>query len=249
MIKVVVFSDLHLDEVTAGVPRHADVDAALLQIEVECARWRPDLALCLGDLMNPDRGSSVFRCVRSVVRTARHLSDMGVHNFWVRGNHDVIEDGSDESTLAPLYALGGATRAFDRPECVYVRREGAPVASFVALPYPSAAAPYDPAEFARTLPDLLGSHKALPMIVGGHLQFDGIVPGEETGEMGRGRDVPFPLEEVLAVPAASKLLVNGHYHVGQNYRGVIIPGSLARLRFGPQESTAPRFLKFEIPEA
>lgn len=247
-LKIVVFTDLHLDEHTAGVPRFDDVAGAVRQVVQHAVAWRADLVLCLGDALNPDRGSAVFRCMRVLFEAATTLTRERIRNYWIRGNHDVIEDGSDESVLTPLRALERDyfTKVFDAPALVDVLREGKTAARVLALPYPSAAAPYDPDAWVRE--NVISREQIFPLIVAGHLQFTGITPGEESEDMGRGRDVPFPLDALAEVEAPVKLFVNGHYHRGQVHRGVIIPGSMVRLRFGPQEAVEPRFLKFEIPE-
>jgi len=209
--KIVAVSDLHLDWVTRGVSRFEEARGALNQA-VECAlKIDADLFLFAGDICNPDSGSRVFRCMRAAQDAAMSLSLAGIDNLWLAGNHDVIEDGSGETTLEPLKSIGGSTTVLDTPQTWAV--QGSPTSNPVtvevlALPFTATSHAYDPAAFVR---DALkrADMRDKPLIVLSHLNINGIVPGEETSDMPRGRDVFLPAS--LLVSAAT-VVIQGHYH-------------------------------------
>ena len=150
----------------------------------------------------------------------------------------MIEDGSNRSTLTPINGVMGAT-VFDGPELVTLPKGAG---RLIALPYPSVAGTYDPAAFVAEARLKVQGQR---VVVAGHLQVVDAPPGEESEEMGRGRDVPFPFEEC----EPEWLLLGGHYHVGQSFqrkgRALHVPGSMARLTHG-DASGMPRFLIWEV---
>lgn len=188
-----------------------------------------DAYIFAGDLTDPDSGSRVFRCVETAIFAASKLKEAGIPSLWVAGNHDVIEDGRGGTTLAPLFGIeNGIIRVAECPQLVTFL--GLP--SIVALPFTASCRAYDAAAKAR---ELLEEHGDIAGIVVGHLSVPGVIPGEETTEMPRGRDVLFPIEEVRG---RELLLINGHYHRRQRTAdGIWIPGSLARLTFGEEDHT------------
>lgn len=233
-MKLVVVSDLHLDWVTIGVARFAEVERAMVQARVAAATVGADAFLFLGDLCDPDSGPAVFRCVRAAVQTALALDAYKIPSVWLAGNHDVIEDGSGETTLEPLRGVPGA-RVVDRP-CT-VKLAGHP--HLMCLPFTASSHGYDPA--AAVVEHVGGQRDAVTI---GHLHVPGIIPGEETTEMPRGRDVAFPVE---AAKLVSQMMMNGHYHRRQvSPDGVQIVGAPARLTFG-EEDNSPGFLVVEVP--
>ena len=227
-MKIVCSSDWHLDHVTAGVPRFEEIAAAVDQAVAHAITTKADMFIFAGDLCDPDSGVSVFRCVQKAFEAAIRLSDANIRSIWVAGNHDIIEDGSGDTTLSPLKAIGRDVHVADRPGVIW---------NVLALPFVSALAPYDPAAEAKRL---IALH--CPQVVVGHLNVPGIIPGEETHEMPRGREVIFPVKETAGIP----LKLHGHYHRQQvTPEGIHIPGSLARLTFG-EEAHTPGFLVFEV---
>jgi hypothetical protein len=187
--------------------------------------------LFTGDLCDPDKNMNVYDAVRVAQDIALWLASNQIHSHWVAGNHDVIEDGSGTTTLTPLKSLaaGGYVHVYERPDCVTL---GEGVTMFV-LPFVATSHPYDPTKFVvDSLPDLGTDF----LIVAGHLNIEGVIPGEETHEMPRGRDVFYPLK-ALRLVANPKLLVNGHYHRRMKTDGgIYIPGTIARLTFGEEEN-------------
>lgn len=255
-MRIVVASDFHLDHVTMGVPRFAEVAAAADQSVARAIAGddgeRADLYLFAGDLTDPDSGSTVFRCVHHAVRMAAVLSDNGVESHWVAGNHDVIEDAGGHTTIYPIEAVGEgsglAKNVFvhEAPWKMLVPVTN-PRLNLVVLPFTATSHPYDPADFlARSL-----DRNKLNVVVG-HLVVPGIQPGEETVDMPRGREVLFPVECARgAIAGGYRLLcINGHYHRRQSFDAggglvVHVPGSLARLTAG-EESHEPGFLEIEV---
>lgn len=232
-MKILCTSDWHLDWVSMGVSRFDEVSRAVDKTVEEAVRRRVDLYLFTGDLCDPDSGTSVFRCAAKAIEVAKRLAAEEIQSVWVVGNHDVLEDGSGDTTLTPLKETGYAV-VFDKPAFMRVNS----TTHLLALPFTASSHGYDPAAFVK-------EHRQFfegPWIVAGHLMVPGVVPGEETLEMPRGRDVVFPIEEC----SGAALMINGHYHRRQKSPGgVVIPGSLARLTAGEQHHE-PSFLVLEV---
>lgn len=245
-MKIVFASDFHLDWRTHGIDRFADLEKAVMQT-VDMAYEQEAAAYIFGgDLCDPDSGSRTFRCVELAIRVAMILQDAKIPSLWVAGNHDVIEDGSGQTTLTPLRAFDG----FDE-QLVYVAEEpgvfdlGNGVPPILALPFAATSHTYDPAVVLRNWKQLLGK----PLVTVSHLSVLGIAPGEETTEMPRGRDIVFPIEELQGVKNVTCL--QGHYHrqqtfnPGEGYPLIHVAGSLVRLTFN-EEGNSPGFLIVEV---
>lgn len=239
-MKIVCVSDLHLDKETLGVSRMVEVERALRQAVSLLHEIDAELLLCLGDIADPDNGGATLHAIQIVADVARGLKERGKRSIWIAGNHDVVEDGSGATVLSPLCALEGDT---EDTEGVVVAESPrlVPLADGVvllALPYTAVARAYDPAKEARRLLARAGGR----VIVAGHLMIPGIIPGEETLEMARGRgdeSVIFPIEETTC--AAMRL--NGHFHKRQDFDPgdggppIHIPGSPAVFSFGEEKNT------------
>ena len=238
-MKIVVSSDWHLDHVSHGVPRLPEIGAAAFEVVDYAIAQKADAFLFLGDLCDPDSGSSVFRCVSVALEVARRLSKAGIDSHWIAGNHDVIEDGSGDTTLRPLMGCADGVSVYERPgRANLVPRSGA-VFQLIALPFTATGFGYDPALEVRRF----RTDKAENMIVAAHLAVPGVEPGEETTELPRGREVVLPVAEIRPY---AKTILNGHYHRQQRSPdGVWIPGSLARLTFC-EERNHPGFLVLEV---
>lgn len=248
-MKIAVTSDWHPDHVTHGVSRFGELEAAVDRTVQEAIERRVDAYFFLGDLCDPDSGSVVFRCVELALRAACGLAAHEIPSLWLAGNHDVIEDGSGETSLTPLLALSSLDvlrRGGDLTPLIQVAERPAVYriagASVLALPYTATSHGYDPAAQVQIAID---ANK--PFITIGHLSVPGCIPGEETKEMPRGREVLFPIDALSAEGKPhplSTLRLNGHYHRRQYTNGVHIPGALARLAFGEEENY-PGFLIVE----
>lgn len=238
MLRILTCSDWHADWSTRGVDRFDDVARAVEQTVKEAVDRKVDLYAMTGDLCDPDSGSSVFRCVALALDAARELRSRGIMSFWVAGNHDVIEDGRGRTTLEPLCSLGscaGLTGVFEKAESFVWRST-----RFLTLPYTARSCAYDPAAAAAAA---VKESSELPLVVLGHLHVPGVIPGEETAEMPRGREVLFPVEQLRG---KARLMINGHYHRRQTTPdGIEIPGSLVRLTFA-EEGNDPGFIVSEV---
>jgi DNA repair exonuclease SbcCD nuclease subunit len=237
VIRILHTGDWHLDKSTAGVARFDDVARAAQQTVDHAIREKVDLYCFTGDLADPDSGPVVLRCAELAIDLAVQLSDAGIPSWWIAGNHDVCEDGTGTTTLSPLRKLRSEVRVVERP----IVCRGAAMTS-ILLPYPSMADAYDPIEFVAEADVAEG----LPVFVAGHLtQLEGVVPGEETNEMPRGRGIPWPV--VTCDP--SWLIAGGHWHDRQVVkvagRQFHVCGSLARLTFG-EERNEPSFNIYEL---
>lgn len=241
-MKVVISSDWHPDHVTHGVSRFAEVrDAAHATVDRAIEEGAGLYVFC-GDLCNPDRGSSVFRCVELAIEIAMRLSLKNIKSAWIAGNHDVIEDGTGDTTLSPMRAFASASRAvrvFERPGVFRVDgRDPTDDVDLIALPFSATSHAYD---VEAAIVDAAARPNADPRktIIASHLNIAGVLPGEESAEMARGREIWLPVETATK---AAKHVVNGHYHRRQRTKdGVWIPGSLACFTFG-EEGNQPSFL-------
>lgn len=240
-MKLLAFSDVHLDASTAGVPRFSDGAAAMDVIVQRAISERCDMVAFLGDLTDPDSGPVVFRAVEHAVRTALRLANSDIRSMWLAGNHDVFEDGSGRTTLAPLVPLRESARV---PVFVWEQPAFFTFAdvNVVALPFTASSHPYDPAEHLRRC---LSADR--PNLVLSHLSVPGIIPGEETKEMPRGREVMLPLDALQG--RNDVCVLQGHYHRRQTHvhGGVTVNvvGSPNRFTFGDEEHE-PGFLIVEI---
>lgn len=216
--------DWHLDWSTGGYPRRDDVERSAGQVLDAAAARAGDLFVFLGDLCDPSEAAA-YRSIAFALMFAGVLKRAGVRSLWLTGNHDVTEDGVGTSVLTPLAAAGHELIA--RP--AVLTHEGVRV---VCLPYTPACWGYDPREVVREFASARQEGKyAGPVLVVGHLNVEGITLGSETKEMPRGREVFYPVEECHAL-LPDAVLVNGHYHHAQEFRGVRHPGSLQWLTFG-----------------
>jgi DNA repair exonuclease SbcCD nuclease subunit len=247
-VKILFTGDWHLDRSTAGFDRFFDVvegiEKTLVHFRKSCDSSNM-LYVFLGDLANPNNVRS-HRAVATAIVAARNISTSIIGypetpaasaSIWLTGNHDVIEDGSGESTLTPLVATGYCT-VIDKPAVVSLGKN----LSVVALPYPASCNSYDPAEFVESV-EVPAANKVVAI---GHLSMAGIIAGSESGELARGREYAWPVDAIKKRwPAA--IMVGGHYHRSQVCNGVIFPGSLERLGFD-EESNVPGFVTLEISD-
>lgn len=244
MKKIVLSSDWHADATTAGFGRFGDVRVAVEEVVDATITASADLFVFLGDLADPD-SPGAHAATGLACWAASALARRGIRSRWLVGNHDALEDGSGSSVLDPLrgLALGGGNslvRVYNRPGW-----EALPGFDLVALPYAPRSHPYDPERFVRELEPEAGARRALVL---GHLNLEGIVPGSESLEMPRGREIFFPVGACLARFGDRAILFNGHYHQGQTHRGVRVPGSLERLTFGDGPGI-PGYLVVEVDDA
>lgn len=234
-MKLVVTSDWHHDWTTEGVARREEVERAVWQSvsrATEASETDDVVYLFCGDLADPHRARS-HSAVAFAAKIAFQLADEGVPSIWLTGNHDVIEDGSGGHVLEALKWIDKDVRVVDVPGLVQIA-EGV---EMLALPFTPTCLGYDPVEVVRR------HGPSEPRVVAGHLNIEGITAGSETKDMPRGRDVYWPIDD-LALECPDAVLVGGHYHDPQTFRGVNIVGSLARLSFG--ESTPPSYLEVEL---
>lgn len=242
VVKMLVTSDWHLDATTAGADRFDDVAQAVEETVEAASSEQVDLFVFLGDLCDPDANRAP-RCVAFAIVVARRLHAASIRSRWLVGNHDVIEDGSGTHTMTPMQAAQVRPTADAPGWCVVDRPmvERIAGATFVWLPYVPRCASYDAGEFVRSV-ETSGMQQRV--IVAGHLSIHGQVPGSETHDMPRGRDLWLPTD-AIAERWPQAVVMNGHYHRAQQ-TPVIIPGSLARLTFG-EESHSPGFVIVEVP--
>ena len=246
-MRIVVSSDWHADHVSSGVDRHEDVKAAAFQVVKHAVGKKADAFFFLGDLCDPDDTFRTLRAVWLAFDVAMMLSAHGVPAWWLGGNHDVIESGSGASTLHGLNH--GTSLVFEHPTTHL--HFGM---NLVALPFTASSHPYDPAKVVRIAAEKIDREERwhLPTLVLSHLHVPGIIPGEETKELARGREVVLPHEEIgkmLGRGEGRVLVLQGHYHRAQRVvlSGVeiLVAGAVVKLAFGEEENT-PSFIDMEV---
>lgn len=233
-----VSSDWHLDRITQGVERFGEVRDAVKELVDFTIAQQLDAFVFLGDVCDPDAGACTWRISKFLVETARRLERVGIPTLWLAGNHDVIEDGSGDTTLAPLKGLicsDQLVTVVEAPSAFALRNVPFSPSPMVCLPFAATSRAYDPATFIE-------KNAHCTELVLSHLNVKGCVPGEETYEMPRGKEVYLP-----ELPEGTFVL-QGHYHKRQSFKHggaqVVIPGSLAKLSFS-EESHEPGGLLVE----
>lgn len=231
---LVVISDLHLDHVTQGISRLPEVEAAVLQSVAHAVAIKASAWLFLGDAMDPDAGAKVFDCLRVLFHAAEALRQAGIPVVMLAGNHDVVVDGSEATTLTPFRHSAGV-HLLERPSVL----ELPDLPPMAAFPFAASSHSYDP----ETAFDALDGYVTLS-----HLNVAGVQPGEETKEIPRGREVMFPITKTTK----ALLRLQGHYHrqqafdPGDDGPPILIPGAPCRLTHS-EEGHEPGYLVVGVP--
>jgi DNA repair exonuclease SbcCD nuclease subunit len=242
-MKLLATSDWHIDAVTNGVTRYEEIDRAIDTIVATAKRLKVELFVFLGDLCNGD-GWCPQLAVRKAQEVALELSMCGIPSAWVAGNHDVVEDGLGTTMLTPMWALENMSERVEGLARIQVAEEPRVLAigkvRLLFMPFTPSSHRYDPRKLVRELP----KEPDMANVLFGHLNIEGITSGSETLDMPRGREVFWPLKEIRkCLPGA--VCIGGHYHEAQDFNGVHIVGSLARLTHG-EEQNVPGYLLVEV---
>lgn len=243
MSKIVVIGDLHLDQSTAGVDRFKDCYDVLMQAVEKAIEVKAAALIFTGDLSDPHTVRS-HRAVAALAEAVSRAHHEGIWSVLLAGNHDVIEDGSGGSVMDALGWSGKCTLV-KRPSFIPLcdGHKGA-CCMLLCLPFTPSSHNYDPDEYVRQCAARERPEPGMPLLVIGHLNLEGITAGSETVDMPRGRDVFWPLQ-ALQECFPDALLVGGHYHTAQTFKGVHIVGSAVRLRFDERDNN-PGFLVLEV---
>jgi DNA repair exonuclease SbcCD nuclease subunit len=242
-MRILIFSDIHLDAVTAGNPRKQEVVEFLRHVQQAATAHEVDLVIFSGDAHDSGWLLDPLYTAELIWGLLSFKQDV----IAVAGNHDVVDtselfDGEPVTTLTPLRVASKFTpqlqrRCFvaDRPKLVKISAKWA----VLCLPYVSRVhskvsgewlehAVVEAAEFGQ------GGGK---LIVVGHRVVPGAVMGSESAEMAKGQDQMFPFAEVAQLQPA--VVINGHYHARQVVRveglEVNIPGAPLQFTFGETE--------------
>lgn len=259
-MKILVSSDWHCDAVTAGVERMPELVSFAQEIDAAIQEQEIDLVLNLGDCWDPGTVNDprwcrfIYSTFVHLGRTTRLRSDGGGNApglLCIPGNHDVIDTSEPTSTLSGLDVAGDpSVEVFERPTCYGVTRQNQH-AALLALPYVSRS--YERTDDYRrslevALEAALRAARNSPLIVFAHLAFEGMIPGSETTDMARGREVQFPV--ALVEELSPTLVLNGHYHQRQTIRrgalDIEIPGAPIRFTFGEAKDGPRGFLVLEV---
>jgi DNA repair exonuclease SbcCD nuclease subunit len=245
MSKIVFVSDVHADWSTLGVSRFREIASAVEQSVDHAIAIGARSFIFAGDLADPDTGGATFKAQALAIESALRLTRAGISSIWLRGNHDVCEDGSGACVLSPMRPLeqmtanaGGPIWIADHPRVISLFHD----LSVLCLPFMPVSHGVDMAEYARANWPTTGR-----VMVLSHLTIPGITVGEETLELPRGRDVLLPLEETKR--AAYR--ISGHYHrrqifdPGDGGPEIIVIGAPARLSFG-EEDHDPAFVVLDV---
>lgn len=228
-MRLVCTSDWHLDAITDGVPRWDEIESAVDYSVDVAIQENADVYIFGGDLCDPD-GWNAARAMAKIIEVGIKLENANIALIAVAGNHDVVEDGLGTTVLSPLVSADVAYHVFEQPGEIIVTSKGKDL-HVVGLPFTPSSHKYDPAIAIRQMGR---GRKNEHTLVLGHLNLEGISAGSETTEMARGRDVFWPVE-ALNRKWPDATLVGGHYHHSQDFNGVHIIGSLARLRHDEEE--------------
>lgn len=226
MNRFYVTSDWHLDAVTAGIRRRAEVTDAVLSI-YDRARKEGAGVVFAGDLCDPDALDSPRHTALPVVINRQYGDHIQL--LWLVGNHDIVEDGCQTTTLDPLAAAGGSM--IDNPEQLDFGEF-----TLGLLPYTAKTHPYDPAAAVA------GWGNRCDVVIG-HLDKAELQPGSES-DMQRGRRLEWPTA-ALAQHQKDAALIGGHYHRGQQLGNLHIIGAPARFNFGESDHE-PGYLSVEL---
>lgn len=252
-MKIVVTSDWHGDWSTLGVRRYDEVARAVGESIDAAINENADAYICLGDVADPDTGGDTCMAQYLAMNAACKLARHGIPSIWIRGNHDVWEDGTGACVLTPMKALednDAPVYVATSPRVVWLRDDVA----VLCLPFTPVSHAVDIEMMAaalfptmHTAEDGAIRPQSPRVIVASHLSVPGVVAGEETHEMPRGREIVYPFEATKT----AVLRLQGHYHARQQFDPgdggppLIIPGSLARLTFG-DETHDPGYLVIDL---
>lgn len=253
-MKLLVTSDWHEDAFTAGVPRLDELVGYVDHLVGVCRQEKVDLVLNLGDVFDPGNPRECLYQTRLIEMASALTRASRLGSLWLTGNHDVLDCYPPLSTLSPLAALSKAWRlkvwpgeqeleVVDMPRLVEM-----PHVNLLCLPYVSRAAETSGA-YQKALSEALEAARGKPdpLLVLSHLSLPNMHPGSEA-EMLRGREMPFPLEQVLELRPA--VVLQGHYHARQSMKlkglQVEVVGAPARYTFGERDDGERGFLLVEV---
>lgn len=252
-MKLLASSDWHLDANTAGLSRLGELRAFADHLVEVIREQHVDVFVHTGDLFDPGHlQESSYHA--ELLRIAAELNQAATYgSIWLPGNHDVLDESYPTTTLSPLatvaqyWASGTNKHRIDVPELPALRTRGA--VAFLCLPYVSRAAMateqyQDCMEIAF---EEARQYAGGRLVVLSHLSLPNMHPGSEA-EMPRGREVDFPVHQVLELRPA--VVLQGHYHTRQvvQVQGleVQVVGAPVRFTFGERNDGARGYLLVEV---
>lgn len=258
-MRLLAMSDLHLDAVTAGIPRATELDSfidAVVERLRDTTQSEIDMVIVGGDYYDP--GS--LRESQHAARLFGYVEKIAEQcpSIWIAGNHDVVGDGSILSPLAiaarwmasPL----SVPEIVERPRCVRLgiwetETGNVEALSVLALPFVSESPTVSMVECMKQAVEEARAAKTNGdhLVVVGHFTIPGIVPGSEE-DMVRGRDLVFPAELIRSLEP--DVVINGHFHRQQVVEcggcTIHIPGAPLRMTFGERDDGDRGWLEIEL---
>jgi DNA repair exonuclease SbcCD nuclease subunit len=257
-MRLLATSDWHLDGITAGFDRLAELEAYADAVALAAEREKVDLVVHLGDVMDPGHlhESKLQRVLLTAAARLTTAAKLG--SVWLAGNHDVMDTAEPTSTMSPLATVAHCWHRPDKqdprltvleePKMV-LYREGL---ALLCLPYTSRAFMATPG-YQKAMKSALDAAARVKragtskLVVLSHLSLPGMHP-EAAGEP-RGREVPFPVEEVRALQP--DLILQGHYHARQVVQlggglEVQVVGAPLRFNFGERADGERGYLLVDL---
>ena len=250
-MKLLAFSDIHLDAVTAGRPRKGEVVRFIEQVRSIAIDQQVDLVIFAGDAHDPGALLDPMYSAELIFG----LMQFQVPLVAIAGNHDVVDTtelflNQPITTLTPLRAASmfsqRPVRVLEMPMVV----EPIPGWVVVGLPYVSRAfaacnATWLDGVFAQAEQRVSEGARA---IVVGHMVVPDALIGSESVEMAKGQEQMFPFARVGRLQPA--FVLNGHYHARQIVKTwglqIAIPGSPLRFTFGEAAEVSKGVLIVEL---
>jgi len=243
-MRYLLFSDVHDDSVTNGVPREPEVEEFYGKILGSLEGI--DTVVFSGDLCDVD-SRDVLRSVSRFIALGIDVVARGVNFVAIPGNHGVLHSSRVVTTMSPLARVA---------EYDHWSRHGAGIfvaelpryferVNVLCLPYVSKRV-YLSGQYIDAARDAFVD-AAKGCVVVSHLTVPGAVLGNESSEMARGDDQLLPVDTIKRLEPS--LVVNGHYHRRQTVSvgglTVEVPGSPCSFSFDGDE-TDKGFLIAEV---
>lgn len=250
-MKLLAFSDIHIDAVTAGRARKAEVVGFLERVRSIAIDERVDLVIFAGDAHDPGNLLDPMYSAELIFGLMHFQAPLVA----IAGNHDVVDtselfNNKPVTTLTPLRAAAmfsqKCVRVVEMPMTVE------PIPGWVVLGLPYVARAFAACNEAWLDSAFLQVEERMQegarLIVVGHMVVPGAAIGSESAEMAKGQEQMFPFARVDRLKP--DFILNGHYHARQIVKTsgmqIAIPGSPLRFTFGEAAEVSKGVLIVEL---